>query len=354
MKLNPIIIEPAGAQHTLKGTLVKCTYEGLPFEFPEWDDLFVVGTIPVGIWDTIRAKHKEAMRDPDWSYEDLIDITINTLTEAGCTVYNFACSETFPAIIDDHTCAFCHDIIPKGDNLITSDSTGDAVFCSTSCLFEAMTQRNDAIRIVSIDPATFTFLIECQACFHQEVSNSGGWVYDGVYLVPGKDGFLFTILVCPECGERSAMVIPMVPGSDLDLAKKSLELVIEYEKALRKGQLPQLAREVPRPGPAKNEDLTTDVVSKFNVSGWTCSWEYPGYFHVQQNNGKYFFSGNAYEVEDGKPINQIRIDLHDDEGRNLQAWSIPFEGEITAEKVINAFIDCITIFDTEEIPGVVH
>jgi len=98
--------------------------------------------------------------------------------------------------------------------------------------------------------------------------------------------------------------------------------------------------------------IVNNVVTQFNIPGWRCSWEHPGYFYVCQDNGKYFFAGNAYTVEDGEPINQIGIGLHDYEGGCFQSWAIPFEGDVTTKKIIKAFADCINIFNTEEIEGV--
>jgi len=54
--------QPTSPHAALPGELVKCTYEGLPLEFEEWDDLYVVGNIPADIWDEIRDKHEEHMK----------------------------------------------------------------------------------------------------------------------------------------------------------------------------------------------------------------------------------------------------------------------------------------------------
>ena len=102
------------------------------------------------------------------------------------------------------------------------------------------------------------------------------------------------------------------------------------------------------------KQLIENVEIQFNIPEWRCSWEHPGYFYVYQDGGKYFFAGNAYSVEDGEQINEIRIDLYNYRGKCFQSWAIPFKGRITAKKIIKAFADCINILATEEIEGVTH
>ncbi len=336
-----------GMSH-LPGQLVKCTYEGLPLEFPEWDDFYIEGEIPVGIWDTIRQKHAEYMKNNpgEWQVEELADITIDTLTGAGLKVYGFASSSEFPALHDPiHLCDWCRCEMPTGDRVVRYK---DSIFCTESCLFEALTQHKHPIRVVSVDPATMQFIVECPTCKHQESSTE--WEFEGSYIVSGENGFVFTVMSCPNCQEFAAFVVPMLPGEHEPLTLMMMKAQLDFAIAGQK----HLKSETKTQQQDTNENLIVEVVAHFNMPGWVCSWEFPGYFHVQQIGGKYYFAGNAYQVEDGKPINQIRIDLHDNDGENFQSWAIPFEGQLTTQKVIRAFTDCITIFETEEIPGVVH
>jgi hypothetical protein len=222
----------------LPGHLVKCTYEGLPLELPEWDDFYIEGEIPVGIWDTIRQKHAEYMKgEPeDWQVETLADITIDTLTEAGLKVYGFASSSEFPALQEPITlCDWCRCEMPEGDRVVRYK---DSIFCTESCLFEALTQHKNEIRVVSVDPNTFNFILECPMCGHQEESNNGNWVFDGVYVVRGEDGFLFAVVVCPECGDYAALVVPTPPGQNSEVTllmmKAQLDWAIEVEARRKK------------------------------------------------------------------------------------------------------------------------
>jgi hypothetical protein len=343
-----------GISH-LPGHLVKCTYEGLPLEFPEWDDLYIEGEIPVGIWDVIRQKHAEYMKgEPeDWQVDELADITINTLTEAGLKVYGFASSSEFPALHDPiHLCDWCRCEMPDGDRVV---QFRDSTFCTESCLFEALTQHKNPIRVVNIDPATMQFLLECPNCQNQDCSTN--WEFEGSYIVSGEDGFVFVVMVCPDCQEFAAFVVPTLPGKHYPMALLMMKAQLDYAIAGQKRQNSEAKAKAQVREQDTDDDLIAKiVVSSFNVPGWVCSWEHPGYFHVQRSDDDtYYFAGNAYLVEDGKPVNQIRIDLHGKFGENYQSWAIPFEeDQLTPRKIIEAFANCITIFNTEEIPGVVH
>ena len=101
----------------MEGQLVKLTYEGLPLEYEEWDDLYIVGNIPPDIWDTIRKRHEEYMRDPDWMVDELTNITVETLEAAGLKVYTFSGSSEFPAL-RNILCDWCRCQITDGDRSV--------------------------------------------------------------------------------------------------------------------------------------------------------------------------------------------------------------------------------------------
>ena len=199
----------------LPGQLIKLTYEGLPLEFPEWDDLYVVGTIPPGIWDTIRQRHQDFMRDPDWMIDELTQITIDSLRAAGCQVFTFSGSSEFTALPGDFPeedkdilCDWCRCSIPYGDQIVTSNATGDARFCTESCLLEALTQKCDGeVKVIEeVDGNDDDPLLECPHCHKRSYGTSDKWSSEGMFTIPGENGCEFSIMTCPRCGEPTPMI----------------------------------------------------------------------------------------------------------------------------------------------------
>ena len=212
--------QPTAPTSALPGELVKCTYEGLPLDFEEWDDLYVVGDIPAGIWDKIRDKHEEHMknRPGDWQVDELGEITVQTLKEAGLRVYTFRKSCEFPAM-RNVLCDFCRCIIPDGDKIVRTETTRDAGFCSVSCLYEALTSRSRAVRVVDLNPKDpGNALLECPHCHQQSWGRSDCWLSEGSFTIPGENGLSFSILTCPRCGDYSVYVEPQIESITVKFA----------------------------------------------------------------------------------------------------------------------------------------
>ena len=198
----------------LPGHLIKLTYEGLPLKYEEWDYFYVVGDIPVNIWDNIRDKHEEYMRDPDWMVDELTKITVETLEEAGLKVYTFSRSSEFPAM-RNILCDWCRCAMGSGDHLVHYK---EDVFCTESCLFEALMQDDEEI---VINPETGDLI--CPHCKAHAPDGLWGESED-TYTVSGEDGFMFDVLACPECGGDAPLITAvMVPTNDPRLLEDSAE-----------------------------------------------------------------------------------------------------------------------------------
>ena len=333
----------------LKGQLIKITYEGLPLEFEEWDDLYIEGEIPLGIWDEIRTKHEEHMRDPDWMVEELTEITIKALEAAGCKVYTFSGSGEFPALRN----VLCNWCCCQMAGSYHETHFREAVFCTESCLFEALTQSGEGdgeIHIKnSVDKPNAEEMLECPHCHKLAIISE--WNLEGEYTVPGPEGFTFKAGTCPTCGKNAPLIVAvMIDANDPRLLEDSSNA---EERQRMEEDSPQ-GRYNP-PADPQVMPLAISVLSKFDIEGWKSTWEVqPGHFEVHQAKGDYFFAGTVCDYEDGKQVNLIRIHLRDDTGLFYQGWAIPFKPPITADAVIKAFKDCIEIFETEEIEGVDH
>jgi len=193
----------------LSGELIQCTYEGLPLEYEQFDFVYVEGNIPFGIWDVIRAKHEEYMKgEPgEWQVDVLFDITLETLRSVpGLKVYTFGKGSTFPALSSDQLCGWCHSMMVEGDKRVTSEATGDAVFCSNSCLFDALMQKIDKLVKSMGQPDKDNPLLECPHCHTKSYSVSDKWGSEGPFKI--DDELEFSIMTCPHCGEVAPMFEP--------------------------------------------------------------------------------------------------------------------------------------------------
>ena len=133
--MEPIIDNVNPGVKQLPGQLIRCTYDGLPFEYTEWDDLYVVGDIPPGIWDKIRKEQEDYMQDPDWESDDLIEITFMLLSKhIGCEVSVFPAGQ-IPAL-RNVLCDFSRVRLPNGDQIVLYD---EGVFCTNPACFKPLT-----------------------------------------------------------------------------------------------------------------------------------------------------------------------------------------------------------------------
>lgn len=103
------------------------------------------------------------------------------------------------------SCDRCHDVIPTGDKIISSDATEDARFCTESCLFEAISQQGEVTTGNTICSSP-NALLECPHCHEQGYSETDRWGSEGPFTVPGPDGFTFSIMTCPFCGGIAPLV----------------------------------------------------------------------------------------------------------------------------------------------------
>ena len=198
-------------ENELPGQLVTLTYDGLPVDHSR-DDIYVVGDIPPGIWDVIRDRHEEYMRDNpgDWTGDDLFDITVEYLRYKGFAVFTFSDFVEFPAM-RNVLCDWCKCIVPSG--IIQYK---EALFCTESCLFEALTQRGGEVVLMR----EHFVCPHCTEAFLPEVWGEG----EGPYTVSGPDGFSFTVMTCPNCKEIAPLVVFVtVSANDPRLLEDSAE-----------------------------------------------------------------------------------------------------------------------------------
>jgi predicted RNA-binding Zn-ribbon protein involved in translation (DUF1610 family) len=113
--------------------------------------------------------------------------------------------EIIPA---SNLCAWCRCEIV--DDPVTSDATGNAEFCSTSDLFEALIQMHEEVKEIIHDPDGDS-LLQCPQCGETSYATSDRWRSEGEFVVPDPDGFVFSIMVCPVCGQTSLLVTKTLP-----------------------------------------------------------------------------------------------------------------------------------------------
>jgi hypothetical protein len=102
-------------------------------------------------------------------------------------------------------CSFCRFEIPDGDKIVRSESTGDAIFCTESCLFDAISQ-NGEVRVIIKEPGPDP-LVECPHCKKQSRGVSGRWGSEGQFSAwSGSDKLTFSIMTCPHCGGIAPLV----------------------------------------------------------------------------------------------------------------------------------------------------
>ena len=113
-------------------------------------------------------------------------------------------------------CDWCRCEMTSGDCIVKSDATGDAEFCTESCLVEALIQDTDEpVKIISSagpdadgtdddDP-----LLECPHCHKTSRGTSDKWASEGPYTVIGENGYTFFIMICPNCGKGTPMKEPV-------------------------------------------------------------------------------------------------------------------------------------------------
>jgi len=104
---------------------------------------------------------------------------------------------------DGDLCSWC--CCYMGDNFVKSDATDDAKFCSNSCLYEALMQFTDE-EVKVIDEVIGDSLLECPHCHKQSYGERDKWSSEGMFEVPGKDGYRFSIMTCPQCGKSTPLV----------------------------------------------------------------------------------------------------------------------------------------------------
>lgn len=103
-------------------------------------------------------------------------------------------------------CAWCCSVV--GDNPVKTKATGDAEFCTVSCLYEALTQMSDdEPRITGLDFATGLMPMECPRCGNV----NSNWVSEGPFVFGGEDGAIFTIETCPACGAHIPLTHDEMP-----------------------------------------------------------------------------------------------------------------------------------------------
>ena len=110
---------------------------------------------------------------------------------------------------DGDLCSWC--CCYMGDNFVKSDATDDAKFCSNSCLYEALMQFiDDEVEIIDddldVDGTIGDALLHCPRCGKNSRSESDKWSSEGMFEVPGKDGYRFSIMTCPQCGKSTPLV----------------------------------------------------------------------------------------------------------------------------------------------------
>ena len=216
-------------KHQLPGQLVTLTYDGLPVEHSR-DDIYVVGEIPVELWDVIRDRHEEYMRDNpgDWTGDDLFDITIEYLRYKGFAVFTFSDFIEFPAM-RNVLCDWCKCIVPSG-----IVQYKEAMFCTESCLFEALTQRAGEI---SIRHRHF-ICPHCNEAFLPEAWEEG----EGPYTVSGPDGFSFTVMTCPECGGVAPLIVYVTVSASSKILRRLPTRIRQQEKFSPAPENPKLCK----------------------------------------------------------------------------------------------------------------
>jgi hypothetical protein len=107
-------------------------------------------------------------------------------------------------------CDWCRCEMTSGDRMVKSDATGDAVFCTESCLWEALTQETDepVKTIETTAPDDDNPLLECPHCHKRSYGTSDKWASETPFVIPGEDGFTFYIMTCPVCGKSTPMKEP--------------------------------------------------------------------------------------------------------------------------------------------------
>ena len=115
---------------------------------------------------------------------------------------------------DDDLCAWCR--CELGGSYVISEATGTAKFCTESDLYEALMQSIDKeVEIVPGHEDHDDDLLECPHCHKQSFSIRDRWGSEGMFTVPGPDGFSFSIMTCPHCGGIAPYTESvMVPAND--------------------------------------------------------------------------------------------------------------------------------------------
>jgi|SRR5208337_1130012 len=105
-------------------------------------------------------------------------------------------------------CAWCRSEIV--DDPVTSEATGSVSFCSTSDLFEALTQMKGEVKEIVHDPDGDS-LLQCPQCGESSYATSDKWSSEGPFIVPAPDGLVFSIMTCPVCGYSAPLVEKVLP-----------------------------------------------------------------------------------------------------------------------------------------------
>ena len=120
--------------------------------------------------------------------------------------------EKFPDDIEDEfelnneLCSWCSCHVE--DNFVQSKATGDAKFCTTGDLYEALMQGIDnEIEVVPWPKYPDDDLLRCPHCKRERHEHTGLWEKEGPFTVTGQDGYTFFILSCPICGKAAPFVV---------------------------------------------------------------------------------------------------------------------------------------------------
>lgn len=112
----------------------------------------------------------------------------------------------------DGHCAYCQGPVEIS---AVSDATGDAIFCSPSCLYEALicqTPGDELTKILAEIPGDLgDYRLLCPHCNKEYLSVTDRSGCEGVFYVPDPNGFRFSIMTCPHCGKPSIIIEPDTP-----------------------------------------------------------------------------------------------------------------------------------------------